>query len=71
MRGKEMKTAEGVTCVYSVAQEGRAKTGVAIYVAEEKVFYIKEWKRSNERMVLVRLKIRKRGVDLFAPVCVV
>ena len=44
MRGNGMKTVEGVTCVYSGVQEGRAKTGVAIYMTEELAVYIKEWK---------------------------
>ncbi len=35
IRGNGTKSVEGVTCVYSGVQEGRAKAGVAIYVTEE------------------------------------
>ena len=62
MRGNGMKTVEGVNCVYSGVQEGRAKPGVAIYMAEKLAVYIKEWKCISERMVLVRLKIRVEWV---------
>ena len=51
IRGNEMKTVEGVTCVYSGVQEGRAKAGVAIYMVEELAAHIKEWKCISERMV--------------------
>ena len=70
MRGNGMKTVEGVTCVYSGVQEGRAKAGVAIYMAEELAVYIKEWKCISERMVLVRFKIREEWVcivQVYAP----
>ena len=70
MRGNGMKTVEGVTCVYSGVQEGRAKPGVAIDMAEELAVYIKEWKCISERMVLVRFKIREEWVcivQVYAP----
>ena len=70
MRGNGMKTVEGVTCVYSGVQEGRAKAGVAIYMAEELAVHIKEWKCISERLVLVRLKIREEWicfVQVYAP----
>ena len=35
MRGNGMKTVNGVTCVYSGVQQGRAKAGVPIYMAKE------------------------------------
>ena len=62
MRGNGMKTVDGMTCVYSGVQQGRAKAGVAIYMVEELAMCIKEWKCINERMVLVRLKIREEWV---------
>ena len=70
MRGNGMKSVEGVTCVYSGVQEGRAKAGVAIYVTEELGVYIKEWKCISERMVLVKLRIREEWlcfVQVYAP----
>ena len=50
MRGNGMKTVDGMTCVYSGVQQGRAKAGVAIYMVEELAMCIKEWKCINERM---------------------
>ena len=56
---------EGVTCVYSGVQEGRAKVGVAIYIVEELALPIMVCKYISERMVLVRLKIRRSRSVLF------
>ena len=70
MRGNGMKTVDGMTCVYSGVQQGRAKAGVAIYMVEELAMCIKEWKCINERLVLVRLKIREEWVcfvQVYAP----
>ena len=62
MRGNGMKTVDGMTCVYSGVQQGRAKAGVAIYMVEELAVCIKEWKCISERMVVVRLMIREEWV---------
>ena len=70
MRGNGMKTVDGMTCVYSGVQQGRAKAGIAIYMVEELAVCIKEWKCISERMVLVRLKIREEWVcfiQVYAP----
>ena len=70
MRGNGMKTVDGMTCVYSGVQQGRAKAGVAIYMVEELAMCIKEWKCINERLVLVRLTIREEWVcfvQVYAP----
>ena len=51
-------------------QEGRAKVGVAIFMANELAVYIKEWKSISERMLVVRLKISEEWVcfvQVYAP----
>ena len=59
---------EGVTCVYSGVQEGRVKVSVAIYIVEELALPIRVWNYISERMVLVRLKIR-RNWSVCSSVC--
>ena len=52
------------TCVYSRAQGGKVKAGVAILLSERFGRYSKEWRCVDERNVWIRLKVEGAWVSL-------
>ena len=50
----------GATIVYSIAQGGRAKTGVVVLLVEKAYQFLTQWQ--SKRIVVIYLKVKKQRV---------
>ena len=60
VRGNGEKAIGDVRCVFLGIQDGRARAGVAILLSERLGRCLREWECVNERILRVRLNVRRR-----------
>ena len=68
-KGSSARDIEGCYVIYSGVSEGRARVGVAVVLSEELRRYMKSWKCTCERIVVVTLKVSRECCYISASVC--